>query len=98
MSYRKLKILWVSIYAKLMIILQISHIVIFVLKNKIYKMKHTKILRVFFFGLFVFKSNSHNVYKILRRMKKKYEKYQKKTPTITKNQHIPDQHEGLTLL
>lgn len=48
MSYRKLKILWVSIYAKLMIILQISHIVIFVLKNKIYKMKHTKILRVFF--------------------------------------------------
>lgn len=31
-------------------------------------------------------------------MKKKYEKYQKKTPTITKNQHIPDQHEGLTLL
>lgn len=48
MSYRKLKILWVSIYAKLMIILQISHIVIFVLKNKIYKMKHTKILRFFF--------------------------------------------------
>lgn len=50
-------------------ILQISHIVIFVLKNKIYKMKYTKFLR-FFFGLFVFKSNSHNVYKILRRMKK----------------------------
>lgn len=78
-----------------MIIWQISPIVIFVLKNKIYKMKHTKILRVFF-GLFVFKSNSHNVYKILRRMKKKYEKYQKKPPTTTKNQHIPDQHEGLT--
>lgn len=31
-------------------------------------------------------------------MKKKYEKYQKKPPTITKNQHIPDQHEELTLL
>lgn len=65
-----------------MIIWQISPIVIFVLKNKIYKMKHTKILRVFF-GLFVFKSNSHNVYKILRRMKKKYEKYQK-TPNNNK--------------
>lgn len=90
MSYRKLKILWVSIYAKLMIILQISHIVIFVLKNIIYKMKHTKFLR-FFFGLFVFKSNSHNVYKILRRMKKNM-KSTKKNPTTTKNQHIPDQH------
>lgn len=75
-----------------MIILQISHIVIFVLKNKIYKMKHTKILRFFFFGLFVFKSNSHNVYKILRRMKKNMKSTKKNPPTTTKNQHIPDQH------
>lgn len=87
----------ILVYAKLMIILQICHRVIFVLKNKIYKMKHTKFLRVFFFGLFVFKSNSHNVYKILRRMKKKIWKVPKKPPTTTtKNQHIPDQHEGLT--
>lgn len=42
------KMVGILVYAKLMIILQISHIVIFVLKNKIYKMKHTKILRGFF--------------------------------------------------
>lgn len=77
-----------------MIIWQISPIVIFVLKNKIYKMKHTKILRFFLVCLFL--------NQILTMFTKFYEEWKKnmkstkKTPTTTKNQHIPDQHEGLT--
>lgn len=78
MSYRILKILWVTIYAKLMIILQISHIVIFVLKNKIYKMKHTKILRCFFLVCLFLNQILTMFTKFYEEWKKKYEKYQKK--------------------
>lgn len=81
-----------------MIIWQISPIVIFVLKNKIYKMKHTKILRVLFLDCLFLNQILTMFTKFYEEWKKKYEKYQKKTPTTTKNQHIPDQHEGLTLL
>lgn len=98
MSYRKLKILWVSIYAKLMIILQISHIVIFVLKNKIYKMKHTKILRGFFLDCLFLNQILTMFTKFYEEWKKNMKSTKKNPPTITKNQHIPDQHEGLTLL
>lgn len=78
MSYRKLKILWVSIYAKLMIILQISHIVIFVLKNKIYKMKHTKILRGFFLDCLFLNQ-------ILTMFTKFYEEWKKNMKSTKKN-------------
>lgn len=66
---KKKKMVGILVYAKLMIILQICHRVIFVLKNKIYNIKYSD-----FKGCvrFFFKNwNSRNVYKVLRRMKNK---------------------------
>lgn len=80
-----------------MIIWQISPIVIFVLKNKIYKMKHTKILSGFFV-VCLFLNQILTMFTKFYEEWKKNMKSTKKNPTITKNQHIPDQHEGLTLL
>lgn len=56
----------VHVYAKLMIILQICHRVIFVLKNKTYNIKYSDFKGCVRFFL---NWNSRNVYKVLRRMK-----------------------------